>query len=146
MPRPLPNRRPTETVGVSIARSARLKGRILRVMIRPAPVWVGAWDGVEDPVSRKRPGEGSSSTARRTRSHSSGMRCHSSMTRGLGSVVKRDLMAVSWARSSGSSTAMKVVPWVLAVRVFPTARAPSTLTAGTDCSSSWRRWSMRRGR
>ena len=146
MPRPLPNRLPTETVGVSIARSARLKGRILRVMIRPAPVWVGAWDGVEDPVSRKRPGEGSSSTARRTRSHSSGMRCHSSMTRGLGSVVKRDPMAASWARSSGSSTAMKVVPWALAVRVFPTARAPSTLTAGTDRSSSWRRWSMRRGR
>ena len=57
----------------------RASGRIRRPTMRPAPLWVGRRAGSALPVSRNRPGLGSASIARRTRSQTAGYSCHSSM-------------------------------------------------------------------
>ena len=63
-------------------RSDNVNGRIPIGTIRPAPLCVGGPDGDAEPVSRKRAGRGSSSTARLTTSQLEGTRCHSSMRMG----------------------------------------------------------------
>jgi hypothetical protein len=90
-------------VGVQTPRSARVNGRIRKMTIRPAPECAGAVPGAADPVSRNRPPVGSSSTARRTRSHATGSRCHSSIRMGYGPSPSRRGSAASSCACAGSS-------------------------------------------
>lgn len=67
--------------------SNKLIGRIRSLPMRPAPECMRASSrGREDPVRMHNPLPSWSSTARRTRFHSSGVSCHSSNTIGVGMV------------------------------------------------------------
>ena len=75
----------SETVGLVSPRSLIARGLMCRRPMRPAPEWMPTPAGTPaDPVSRNRPPVESSSTARRTLSHTAGWSCHSSMSTGAG--------------------------------------------------------------
>jgi len=82
----------------------------------------------------KRPGDGSSSTARRTRSQLAGTRCHSSSSTGGSPLTSRRGSAWNSSSAPGASSAWTVRARRRAVTVLPTpfaprVRAPAT-TAG----------------
>ena len=106
------------------------------VTIRPAPEWVAPGRLAAEPVSRKRPGVRSASTARRTRSHDSGSRCHSSMRVGGSPVTRRTGSPRAISRASGSSSRKVVRARRRAVAVLPTPLGPSSEMAGRPASSS----------
>jgi len=112
---------------------------------RPGAGCVGAARGRVEPVRMNRPGVKSSSTARRTKSHEGGYLCHSSMRIGFGPSSSTRGRARASRRTSGSSRLWTVLACSRAVRVLPTARAPSTLIAGRTLNSSGRSRSSTRG-
>ena len=72
--------------------------------ILPAPECTGRLVGVADPVNRKLPAVAPSSTALRTRSNDSDIRCHSSIKIGLFPVTSLDESAWAIDNSSASSS------------------------------------------
>ena len=138
-----------EMAGTTPRRSESVMGRSRTWRKRPAPVWMGASTAVRSgPLRMKRPGDRSSSTISRTTSHTSGTRCHSSMSNGASAPAN---MASGSSRTAaaclGSSRRTIDLADREAVVVFPAPRIPASNTAGcTDMKHPVARPSAYEGR
>lgn len=104
---------------------------------RPVPghIWASRSARTE-PVIRKRPGRGSSSTARFTAPRTPGTTCHSSNR--IGSSSPRSAASGSARKAPASASRSRrttVAACLRAVVVFPEARGPVIITAGSSESS-----------
>ncbi len=118
------------TVGVTRPRSATVMGRMRRRPIRPAPECCTVPScGLALPVRSNCPPAASSSTARRTTSHTSGTFCHSSPRSGRGRRRMVCGSAATGSRRALESSFTSPAARCFAVVVLPTALVPSSARA-----------------
>ena len=132
------NKAATDASPVEWPDSKRLIGRILSVPIRPAPECNSrSYLGVAEPVRMYRPRRRRSSTCRRTWSHISGARCHSSKRIGISWSNSSSGLSPRSARAFGSvSKRTELFACWRAVSVFPQPFGPSMRTAPIEVSRS----------